>query len=165
MQQRDYFVSAQLKKIDQAYTLHPSTPDLVHSLNQLNSSISLPAIRDAHQGNHGGERRGACLRPCLFSAPCFCQAACLPCLYVNVYKRTSPSPNLLQSGEAILQRSDFAALCFPSVMPLLGTVSGREDKSRRHMESVARAPYFKYVYSRTSCLSVVVSAAERFYCK
>jgi hypothetical protein len=67
VQQRDYFVSAQMKKIDQAYKLHPSTPDLVHSLNQLNISISLPAIRDAHKGNHGDERWGACLRPC------FCQ--------------------------------------------------------------------------------------------
>ena len=65
VQQRDYFVSAQMGQMDRANKLHPSTPDLVHSLNALNNSISLPAIRDAHQGTHGSKRRGACLRPCV----------------------------------------------------------------------------------------------------
>eukprot|EP00802_Teleaulax_amphioxeia_P015843 Tamp_15943.p1 GENE.Tamp_15943~~Tamp_15943.p1 ORF type:complete len:491 (+),score=88.61 Tamp_15943:38-1474(+) len=58
VQQRDYFVSAQMGQMDRANKLHPSTPDLVHSLNALNNSISLPAIRDAHQGTHGSKRRG-----------------------------------------------------------------------------------------------------------
>ena len=62
VQQRDYFVSAQMGQMSQENKLHPTTPDLVRSLNALNSSISLPAIRDAHKGTRGGKRRGACLR-------------------------------------------------------------------------------------------------------